>query len=360
MFLLFLSMSMSGAAAELQPGRVFNLPSASECLPSDTRHIQAAKASTQVYCLCWKQWREEQQQFLDCSHDQAHSYLKKRCSRGCQRNKKPPHFGLFNGADGLKPPFMILTLLMLTRALLSFSKKEWMMAALLVTAVTRVSSRVLPDSGDVNGWVRNESSLFTSKELDKPANLRNVFDVMKKVLRSMVKGMTPHLVAPSVDQSVKKHNYSIERHQTLITDIQRYARVQEEYIMQLQNQTRWLKSAVRDHEGHIERHASRLDDQDVRVIKITRNIQEMLAGVGVPGDLIIYISIAMLILLAILGVGFLGRLATIHNRQNYLFGVAYRYHCTSCMCHDIILKLIVILIMHAQWWGKIITLVLLS
>ena len=322
MFLLtVLSMSMSGTAAESQPGLVYNLPSALKCLPSDEQHIQAAKTSTQVYCLCWRQWREEQQKFLDCSHNQAQSYLKKRCVRGCQRNEKPPFFGVFNGAGGPKPPLMIL---MLAGASQLLSKKEWVMMVCLVTTVNLVSSRVLPDSKNVNGWVKNESNLFTSKELDKPANLRNVFDVLKKVLRSMMRDMVPHLVAPSADQNVKKHNYSIERHQTLITDIQRYAQVQEEYITQLQNQTKWLKSTIWNHEGHLERHASRLDDQDERVNKITRTIRELLTGIGVPGDLVIYIFMAVMVLLVTLGVAFLGRLATIHNRQNYLFGVAYR------------------------------------
>ena len=322
MFLLtVVSMSMSGAAAESQPGLVYNLPSAALCLPSNEKNIQAAKASTQVYCLCWKQWREEQQDFLTCSHDQAQSYLRKKCVRGCHKNKKPPFFGIFNGAGSPKPSFMILMLAGASRFL---SKNEWVMAVCLVTTANLVSSRVLPDSKNVNGWVKNESKLFTSKELDKPANLRNVFDVLKKVLRAMMEDMTPHLVAPSADQNDKRHNYSIERHQTLITDIQRYAQVQEEYITQLQNQTKWLKSSIWDHEGHIERHASRLDDQDERVNKITRTIRELLTGIGVPGDLAIYIFASVMILLVTLGVAFLGRLATIHNRQNYLLGITYR------------------------------------
>ena len=158
MFLLtVLSMSMSGAAAESQPGLVYNLPSALKCLPSDEKHIQAAKASTQVYCLCWKQWREEQQDFLDCSHDQAQSYLTKRCVRGCERNERPPFFGIFNGAGGLKPPLMIL---MLAGASQFLPKNKWVMAVCLVTTVNLVASRVLPDSKNVNGWVKNESKLF--------------------------------------------------------------------------------------------------------------------------------------------------------------------------------------------------------
>ena len=322
----------SGAAQEqppatVAPGTVARLPSAKKCLSGYQMFMDEALASTQTACLCSGQFRDEEQAYTYCRQNQASVYIKKKCHRKCGRNPRypeGPEFGLFSSAESRTPSMAMVILLVLVTGsrLISPTSAAWALGS-VVASPSPASARPahessIPDVTIVNSWVNKESGEKTAKELDKTVNMGGVLDLISSVLRNMMVDIIPHLAPPTMHDDVKRHNYSISRHEQKIRDTNSYAHAQEVLIGGLQAQLNRMKMTLANHSGHIGNQDKRLLWHSRRVSNLTASIEDKLSGAGIPKDLVSYIMMMVAVCLLLILTVFVGRIGTLQSQFLFL------------------------------------------
>ena len=323
----------SGAAQEqppatVAPGTVARLPSAEKCLSGYEMFRDEALASTQTACLCPLQFREEEQAYMYCKQSQANVYIKRKCHRNCGRNPlypKGPEFGLFSSAKSQTSSMGMVILLVLVAGsgLVSPTGAAWTLGSVIASA-TPAHANSIPDVTIVNSWIDKENGERTAKELDKTVNMGGVLDLMASVLRNMMVDIIPHLAPPTTHDDIKRHNYSISRHEQKIRDTNTYAHAQEMLIGGLQAQLNRMKMTLANHSGHIGNQDKRLQWHSRRVSNLTASIEDKLSGAGIPKDLVSYIMMMVAVFLLLILTVFIGRIGTLQSQKLFLSAAAFK------------------------------------
>ena len=320
-------MLMSSGAAQEQPpatvapGTVARLDSAKKCLSGYQVFMEEALASTQTACLCSQQFREEEQAYTYCRQTQANLYIKRKCHRKCGRNPRypeGPEFGLFNSAKSQTSSMVVLLVLMTSSGLVSPTSAAWTLG------LSSAHAGSIPDVTIVNSWIDRENGVRTAKELDKTVNMGGVLDLMGSVLRNMMADIIPHLAPPTMNEDVKRHNYSISRHEQKLRDTDSYARAQETLIGGLQTQLNRMKMTLANHSGHIGHQDEQLQWHSRRVSNLTASIEDKLSGAGIPKDLVSYIMMMAAVLLLLVLTVFVGRIGSLESKKLFLFAGTFK------------------------------------
>ena len=327
-------MLMSSGAAQEQPpatvapGTVARLDSAKKCLSGYQVFMEEALASTQTACLCSRQFREEEQAYTYCRQTQANLYIKRKCHRKCGRNPRypeGPEFGLFNSAKSQTSSMgMVILLVLITGSgLVSPTGAAWTLGSVIASASPAHASSI-PDVTIVSSWIDKENGERTAKELDKTVNMGGVLDLMASVLRNMMVDLIPHLAPQTMHDDVKRHNYSISRHEQKLRDTNTYAHAQEILIGGLQAQLTRMKMTLANHSGHIGNQDKRLQWHSRRVSNLTASIEDKLSGAGIPKDLVSYTMMMVAVFLLLILTVFIGRIGTLQSQKLFLSAAAFK------------------------------------